>query len=242
MIIPGDPYDFPIEGPLQPGKTALMIIDMQRDFCAPSGYMHTRGGDLGPARAIIPRITAVREACRLAGIEVIYTREGHRPNLSDLPRCKRMKTALAGAEIGSDGPLGRLLVRGEHGWDFIDELQPTDGEIVIDKAGTGSFHGTDLHDILNHKKIENLIITGVTTGVCVNSTVREAADRGYNVLVLEDCCAEPDQHTHEIAIQLLKVEDGYLSTISNAELLLSALSQVSTQMNHPNSPSSEMQK
>ena len=239
MTIPGDPYDFPIEGPLLPGKTALMIIDMQRDFCAPSGYMHTRGGDLRPARAIIPRITAVRQACRQAGIEVIYTREGHRPNLSDLPRCKRMKTALAGAEIGSDGPLGRLLVRGEHGWDFIDELQPDEGEIVIDKAGTGSFHGTDLHDILNHKKIENLIITGVTTGVCVNSTVREAADRGYNVLVLEDCCAEPDRNTHEIAIELLKVEGGYLSTISDAAQFLAAVPLIVTRVN---APSTEMPK
>ncbi|MBQ0747660.1 MAG: cysteine hydrolase [Marinobacter sp.] len=242
MTIPGDPYDFPIEGPLLPGKTALMIIDMQRDFCAPSGYMHNRGGDLGPARATIPRITAVREACWKAGIEVIYTREGHRPNLSDLPRCKRMKTALAGAEIGSQGPLGRLLIRGEIGWDFIDELQPEEDEIVIDKAGTGSFHGTDLHHILNNKKIENLIITGVTTGVCVNSTVREAADRGYNVLVLEDCCAEPDQNTHNIAIQLLKVEGGYLSTISDSEKFLSAMCQVSSQMDKPNVKPSEMQR
>jgi nicotinamidase-related amidase len=242
MIIPGDPYDFPIEGPLLPEKTALMIIDMQRDFCDLSGYMHTRGGDVGLIRAIVPRITAVRNACWKAGIEVIYTREGHRPNLSDLPRSKRMKTALAGAEIGSLGPLGRLLIRGEHGWDFIDELQPGNSEIIVDKAGTGAFHGTDLHDILNNKKVENLIITGVTTGVCINSTVREAADRGYNVLVLEDCCAEPDQQTHDIAIQLLKIEGGYLSTISDSAQFLSALSQVPSQMDKRNSKPPELRR
>jgi len=234
MTIPGDPYDFPIEGALVPEKTALMIIDMQRDFCDPSGYMHTRGGDVSLARSIVPRISDVRDACWKAGIEVIYTREGHRANLSDLPRPKRMKTALAGAEIGSQGPLGRLLIRGERGWDFIDELKPREAEIVIDKAGTGSFHGTDLHDILNNKKIENLIITGVTTAVCVNSTVREAADRGYNVLVLEDCCAEPDPQTHAMAIQILKIEGGYLSTISNSAQFLTAVPLFSGQIDSSN--------
>lgn len=223
MIIPGDPYDFPIDGPLAPEKTALMIIDMQRDFCDPSGYMHTRGGDVGLARAIVPRIGVVRDACRSAGMMIIYTREGHRSNLADLPRNKRLKTALAGAEIGSEGPLGRLLIRGEHGWDFIDELQPSEAETVVDKAGTGSFHGTDLQGMLRIRGIENLIITGVTTGVCVNSTVREAADRGYNVLVLEDCCAEADPKTHQMAIELLKIEGGYLSTISDSAQLLSAM-------------------
>lgn len=231
MTIPGDPYNFPIDGLLVPERTALMIIDMQRDFCDPSGYMHTRGGDVSLARAIVPRIISVRDACRKAGVSVIYTREGHRPNLSDLPRSKRLKTALAGAQIGSQGPLGRLLIRGEHGWDFIDELQPEVDETVIDKAGTGSFHGTELNDILNVKKVENLIITGVTTGVCVNSTVREASDRGYNVLVLEDCCAEPDQWTHDIAIQLLKVEGGYLSTVSDSAQFLAAMPQLHEQFN-----------
>lgn len=242
MTVPGDPYDFPIEGPLVPEKTALMIIDMQRDFCDLSGYMHTRGGDVGLARATVPRIAAVRDACRQVGISVIYTREGHRPNLSDLPRNKRMKTALAGAEIGSPGPLGRLLIRGEHGWDFIDELKPLETEIVVDKAGTGSFHGTDLNDILSNQRIENLIVTGVTTGVCVNSTVREASDRGYNVLVLEDCCAEPEQRMHDIAIQLLKVEGGYLSTISNSRRFLSAILQMGGNNDRPSLEQPEVRR
>ena len=232
MTIPGDPYDFPIDGPLVPERTALMIIDMQRDFCDPSGYMHTRGGDVEVARAIVPRIIRVREACQEAGIMVIHTREGHRPNLSDLPRNKRIKTAKAGAEIGSEGPLGRLLIRGEHGWDFIDELKPEASEIVIDKVGTGAFHGTDLREVLARQGIENLIITGVTTGVCVSSTVREAADRGYNVLVLEDCCAEPDADNHRIAIQLLKIEGGYLSTISDADGCLQALGKLVSQLDY----------
>lgn len=228
MIISSDPYDFPIGGKLEPGKTALIIIDMQRDFCEPSGYMHSRGGDIQRARDIIPAIKAVRDAARNQGMLVIYTREGHRPNLSDLPQNKRLKTALAGAEIGTEGPLGRLLIRGEHGWDFIDDLKPDNHEVVIDKAGTGAFHGTDLHDVLNNGGVENLIITGVTTGVCVSSTVREAADRGYNVLVLEDCCAEPEPENHDIAIKLLKIEGGYLSTIATAEAFLSAISNCTT--------------
>lgn len=222
MMISGDPYDFPITGPLKPEHTALLIIDMQRDFCDPSGYMHTRGGDVQQARAIVPTIQAVRDTSRELGIMVIYTREGHRPNLADLPRNKRLKTALAGAEIGSDGPLGRLLIRGEPGWDFIEEMRPAKHEVIIDKAGTGAFHGTDLHDVLSNAGVENLIISGVTTGVCVSSTVREAADRGYSVVVLEDCCAEPVPENHDMAIKLLKIEGGYLSTVAKAEAFLAA--------------------
>ena len=223
MIVTGDPYDFPITGVLDPQRTALLVIDMQRDFCDPSGYMHSRGDDVGAARAIVPRILAVMEMARRAGMLVIYTREGHRANLTDLPDNKRLKTARAGAQIGAKGPLGRLLIRGEMGWDFIDEMQPTEDDVVIDKVGTGAFHATELHDVLRNRRIENVVLTGVTTGVCVSSTAREATDRGYSVLVLEDCCAEPDPVNHAMAIQLLKIEDGYLATISSAELFISAL-------------------
>ena len=229
MIIPGRPYDFPITGNLDPQRTALMIIDMQRDFCNHSGYMHRRGGDVGPARAIIPRIRAVSEAARRVGMLIVFTREGHRPSLADLPESKRLKTALAGAEIGSRGPLGRLLIRGEHGWDFIDELRPSDNDLVIDKSGTGAFHGTDLDTALRNKGIQNLVLTGVTTGVCVSSTAREAADRGYGVLVLEDCCAEPDPEYHSIAIRLLQIEGGYLATVSTTNSLLAALGSQNTE-------------
>ncbi|MFT6907453.1 MAG: nicotinamidase-related amidase [Oleiphilaceae bacterium] len=223
MQVVGTPYDFPIGGNFDPQRTALLIIDMQRDFCDLQGYMNTRGDDVSAARAIIPIICKVRSASRSKGIKVIYTREGHRPDLSDLPLSKRLKTALAGAEIGSHGPLGRLLVRGEPGWDFVPELLPEHDEVVIDKPGTGAFHGTDLQHILMTSGIENLILTGVTTGVCVTSTAREATDRGFNVLVLSDCCAEPDQSNHDIAIRLLMIEDGYIATVAHASMFLSSM-------------------
>lgn len=223
MIIPGTPYDFPITGRFDPKRTALIIIDMQRDFCDPQGYMHTRGDDVSAARAIIPNIMAVREAASEASMTIIHTREGHRPDLSDLSESKRLKTARAGAEIGSFGPLGRLLIRGEPGWDFVPELQPLAGEIMIDKPGTGAFHDTDLQHVLINECIDNLVLVGVTTGVCVNSTAREANDRGYGVLVLSDCCAEPDPQYHDMAIKLLQIESGYLATVAMANDFLTAL-------------------
>jgi nicotinamidase-related amidase len=223
MMVRGVPYDFPITGELDPRTSALLVIDMQRDFCDPSGYMSTRGGDVYTARAIIPRILQVREMASRAGIKVIHTREGHRPDLSDLPESKRLKTARAGAAIGSAGPLGRFLVRGEVGWDFVPELKPRDLEAVIDKPGTGAFHGTDLYHLLVTSGIVNLILVGVTTAVCVTSTAREAADRGFNVLVLEDCCTEPDPRDHEMAIKLLQVEGGYLATVASSEAFIEAL-------------------
>lgn len=223
MKIPAAPYDFPITGSLNPGRTALLIIDMQRDFCDYGGYTHTRGDDVSAMRLIIPFITAVRSAALRAGMTIVYTREGHRPDLSDLPECKRLKTAGAGAEIGTKGPLGRLLVRGEPGWDFIPELKPNPGDIVVDKPGTGAFYSTDLYHVLVTKGIENVILTGVTTGVCVSTTAREAADRGFNVLVLDDCCAEPDPGNHAIAIQLLKIESGYLATVTTSDAFIKAV-------------------
>lgn len=223
MIINSQPYDFPITGKLEPERTALMVIDMQRDFCDAYGYMHQRGEDISPARAIVPRIQSVLEVARGLGMTCIFTREGHRSNLADLPESKRLKTARYGAEIGSRGPLGRLLIRSEGGWDFIDDLKPADDDVVIDKAGTGSFHGTDLDSVLRNLGIDNLILTGVTTGVCVSSTAREAADRGYGVLVLEDCCAEPDPENHAMAIRLLQIEGGYLATVSSSDNFLSVM-------------------
>ncbi|WP_321786520.1 isochorismatase family cysteine hydrolase [Paraburkholderia sp. J94] len=223
MKITAQPYDFPITGALSVASTALVIIDMQRDFCDPRGYMGARGADVGPARAIVPRIQRVRERAAALGMKIVHTREGHRPDLSDLPESKRLKTANAGAEIGSRGPLGRLLVRGETGWQIIDELQPRESELVIDKPGTGAFHATDLHHVLTVSGISRLILTGVTTGVCVTSTAREASDRGYEVLVLEDCCAEPCANDHADAIRLLRIEGGYLAATARSDDLLAAL-------------------
>jgi nicotinamidase-related amidase len=227
MSVQGDPYDFPITGSLSPAKTALIIIDMQRDFCEEYGYVHARGDDVSAARNIIPLIQSVRDAAIQAGIMIVYTREGHRPNLSDLPTTKRLKTARCGAEIGSAGPLGRLLIRGEPGWDFIPELMPRDADIIIDKPGTGAFFGTDLQHVLITHGVENLVLVGVTTGVCITSTAREASDRGFNVLVLEDCCAESEALNHEMAIKLLKIEGGYIATVASSEQFLLSVDEAS---------------
>ncbi|ENH6339662.1 cysteine hydrolase [Burkholderia vietnamiensis] len=220
MKINGRPYDFPITGDFDPMSTALIIIDMQRDFCDPLGYMAARGADVKAAQTIVPKIQEVRKHASKLGMKVIHTREGHRADLSDLPESKRLKTALAGAEIGSHGPLGRLLIRGELGWQFISELTPLDGEIIVDKPGTGAFHGTDLHHILVSSHVTSLVLVGVTTGVCVTTTAREASDRGYNVLVLSDCCAEPNPLEHEMAVKLLQIEGGYVATTANADAFL----------------------
>jgi biuret amidohydrolase len=223
MKIPSLPYDFPITGDFSAKTAALIIIDMQRDFCDPLGYMAMRGDDISAARSIVPMIRRVRERSAAAGMKIIHTREGHRPDLSDLPASKRFKTRNAGAEIGSTGPLGRLLVRGERGWQLIDELQPAEGEIVIDKPGTGAFHGTDLGHILTTLGISRIVLVGVTTGVCVSTTAREASDRGYEVLVLEDCCAEPIAENHDMAIRLLRIEGGYVAATAKADDFLAAV-------------------
>lgn len=223
MRVPARPYDYPLAGGLVPEATALMIVDMQRDFCDPSGYMHTRGDDVAAARALVPRIRAVRAAAREAGMRIVYTRQGVRPDLTDLTEQHRLVTARAGAEVGSRGPLGRLLVRGEPGWEIIPELAPAPGEVVVDKAGTGAFYATDLHHLLVTSGIHNVILTGVTTGVCVQTTAREAADRGFAVLLLEDCCAEPDPANHSRAVELLAVEGGYMAAVADSGSLADTL-------------------
>lgn len=220
MRVVAHPYDFPLDGAFDPKRTALIIVDMQRDFCEPHGYLQARGEDISATRAIIPTISHVRDAAARARMMIIYTREGHRPNLADLPECKLRKTARAGAAIGSVGPLGRLLIRGEPGWDFVPELRPRAEDTVIDKPGTGAFQSTDLHHVLIASRIESLVLVGVTTAVCVTTTAREAADLGYGVLVLGDCCAEPDSSNHEMALKLLQIEGGYVATVSpSAEFL-----------------------
>lgn len=217
------PYAFPVEGDFDPKSAALVVIDMQRDFCEPGGYMGQRGGDLTAAQALIPRINALRSAARAAGMRVIYTREGHGPDLGDLPASKRAKTRRSGAEIGSTGALGRLLVRGEVGWDIVPELAPAAGEAVIDKVGTGAFFATEFEHRLRVQGIEQVVLVGVTTGVCVSTTAREASDRGFHVLVLSDCCAEPDPHMHAIALSLLQIEGGYIATVAESASLLDVL-------------------
>lgn len=222
--VDAEPYRFPAQGSCTSDNTAFLIIDMQRDFCEPGGYIGQQGYDLKAAREVITPIQRVLHAARSHGFMIVFTREGHRRDLSDLPKTKRLRSQNAGAEIGSPGPMGRLLVRGEPGWEIIPELAPLPGETVIDKPGYGSFYGTDLDIVLRNRGITNLVICGVTTAVCVHSTLREASDRGFDTLVLEDCCAENDPELHRAAINIVKLEGGIFGTVSTSKALLAVLS------------------
>lgn len=197
-------------------RYALVIVDMQRDFCSTGGYAAQAGLDVGRLSSVIANIRRMLDAARAAGMTVVHTREGHLPDLSDCSPEKLRRSRAAGAEIGSPGPLGRLLVRGEYGHDFIDELQPARGELVIDKPGYGAFHRTALGSELQHRGITTLILCGVTTEVCVHSTLREAVDRGFRCVLVGDACAASDPALQEPALQMVKVEGGIFGTLVNA--------------------------
>jgi nicotinamidase-related amidase len=203
-------------------KTALVIIDMQRDFMEPGGFGETLGNDVSQlARAVKP-IAAVLGAARQAGILVVHTREGHLPDLSDAPPAK-VERGAPSLRIGDPGPMGRILIRGEAGHDIIPALYPIKGEVVIDKPGKGAFYATELGDILKTRAIENLLVCGVTTEVCVNTTVREANDRGYRCVVISDGCASYFPECHEMGLKMTKAQGGIFGWVADSAAVLQAM-------------------
>ena len=217
------PYAWPFDGAFTPSNTALVIIDMQIDFCLPGGYCDVMGADISHTGAVIEPISKVLGAAREAGLTVIHTREGHRPDLADLNDNKRWRSARAGAEIGSTGPCGRILTRGEPGWEIVPELTPLSDEPVVDKPGKGAFYATDIEQILRRRGIRNLIFTGVTSDCCVHTTMRDANDRGYECLLLTDCSAATSTENHDAIVRITALGKGLFGCVAPSSELLKCL-------------------
>ena len=218
IMIEAEPYPFA----LVPEQCALLIIDMQRDFLEPGGFGEMLGNDVSQLRRTIGPNRKLLAACRAAKLQVIHTREGHRPNLTDLSPAKKVR-GRSKTCIGDAGPMGRILVRGEPGHDIIPELYPLPTEPIIDKPGKGAFFATDLHTILQNRGVKQLLVTGVTTEVCVNTTVREANDRGYDCLVLEDCVGSYFPEFQEMGLKMIKAQGGIFGWVSDSAKIFGAL-------------------
>jgi nicotinamidase-related amidase len=224
--VAASPYSWPFDGDLRRGNTALVVIDMQADFCGRGGYIDLLGYDISMTRACVEPIRRVLAVFRATEFPVFHTREGHRADLFDLPENKkwRSRRSESGIGIGDVGPCGRVLVRDEPGWQIIPELAPVAGEPIIDKPGKGSFYATDFELLLRLRGVRNLVLAGITTDVCVHTTMREANDRGFECLLLRDCCAATDLGNHEAALKMITMQQGVFGAVSDSRALLEALS------------------
>ncbi|MEM8623602.1 MAG: isochorismatase family cysteine hydrolase [Pseudomonadota bacterium] len=220
--VPGDPFPWPLER-LRPSECALIVIDMQRDFCAADGYVAQIGEDVGPLTACITPIRRCLDAARTVGMRVVYTRQGYRPDLADLPSWRKAKAARYGSVVGQQGPLGRVLIRGEPGFEIVPELAPKEGEPIVDKTANGAFTGTDMETVLRAAGIRALAFTGVTIDVCVHTSMREANDRGYQSLLLSDACGAVDPGLHDWALKSVKIEGGIFGSVATVDAFVEAL-------------------
>ena len=221
--VEAESYPFPWNGDLRPENTAVLVIDMQVDFCGKDGWAEMAGADMAVMRSPIDGAMKVLAAAREKRYHVIYTREGHRPDGSDLTEVKRFRSRRMGAGIGDNSKIGRNLVRGEPGWEIIPELAPQEGEPIIDRPGSGAFYSTELEHILIRRGVKNLVIMGVTTEVCVHTTLREGSDRGFDILLLEDCCAATVPELHRAAVEIVRSPDSIFGTVSTADKFVRAI-------------------
>jgi nicotinamidase-related amidase len=229
LQIPAEPYAWPFDGEFSASRTALICIDWQTDFCGPGGYVDAMGYDLNLTRAGVEPTARVLNLVRsIPGMHVVHTREGHKPDLSDCPPNKLWRSKQMGAGIGDAGPCGRILIRGEAGWDIIPELYPIAGEPIIDKPSKGAFSTTDIDLVLRNRGITSLIFTGITTDVCVHTIMREANDLGYECLLLKDCTGATDYGNYLAAVKMVTMQGGVFGAVTDSESLLAALAPLAT--------------